>query len=166
MTGLTVGQLDHAVHARTFPAPSGHSHHRGARIWDPAEVAAWMSKPDPALSKPRALPKPRVLPDGRTSAEVASMLGVTTRTLHNWIADGCFPLPIDRASHHWRWDPEVVAAWIVARDAANAHTAAEEASPGTSSPATAKAAPRPPYAPALAHSLLGGSSLLALLVAV
>jgi RNA polymerase sigma factor (sigma-70 family) len=105
--------------------------------------------------------------DGFGVSDIAILTGLSQRTLEAKIAAGSFPEP-DRHVHHRGtrlWDPEAVAEWMAHRDAASAPTAAEEASPGTSSPDTAEAAPRPPCAPALAHSLMGGCSFIAVFAA-
>jgi RNA polymerase primary sigma factor len=44
MTGLRGKALDNAIRAGTFPAPTRRSHHRGARVWEPAEVNEWTAK--------------------------------------------------------------------------------------------------------------------------
>lgn len=47
-----------------------------------------------------------------TAAEVASMLGVSTRTVHRFCADGRLPQPTRCGTRLVRWDPRAIETYL------------------------------------------------------
>jgi predicted DNA-binding transcriptional regulator AlpA len=47
-----------------------------------------------------------------TITEIAGQLAVTTRTIHNWVARGWFPPPLEIGPRSRRWSVQQVQRWI------------------------------------------------------
>jgi predicted DNA-binding transcriptional regulator AlpA len=48
-------------------------------------------------------------------SDVSNMLGVSPKTVRNWIADGTIPPPVKINSRILRWDEDVIKEWINSR---------------------------------------------------
>lgn len=50
-----------------------------------------------------------------TKRDVADLVGVSIRTLENWIAQGLMPAPCRLGARRVYWLPPVIAAWVEER---------------------------------------------------